>query len=181
MADGEIDVTEYERTFVEHLRTNYANGYYTYCLTLTFKDGTVYADSHPRVGYQEFKKVFSKYMGKRNCAFWMYPEIGKSGRFHYHGLVSFKREAKDFDKFESELRLIKNYMRRKFGLFTLQRVYSMWDEYEVSDMGYYIKCKTLKTDLKRIVHYIVKDINKYGFLQPYILAGIGATAPTIEQ
>lgn len=151
--------------YPEHIRQKYANGYFNYCVTITFKRDNAFSILHPKKAHDKFKNEFTKYALKKGADFIMFPEISKAGALHYHGLLLFK--SSDYTIHEKMLRLFRNYCSRKYGFHNFQRIYSLFTDYEVADIRNYIRKRSLTTSFERIFNYITKDHYPnvvYGFL-----------------
>jgi len=148
---------------IENYDSNYSNGYYRYFVLITFKDGTDYADKHPRDGWKMAVKDIEKYMKKHKYIYEFHPEISSNGRLHCHGFVCCK--SSDYDTHEAELRLVKNYLRRKFGLNTWNRSLSYKTSYKVSDVTKMMKREYTAT-FSEGYKYMWKESEKYPFLKP---------------
>lgn len=157
---------------VDYYDKYYSNGYYRYFVLLTFKDGTAYADKHPRDGWAQFQKDITKYFKKHGMVYEFYPELSVNGRLHCHGFVCFKanehaRPETQYEIHEKELRLIKNYIRRKYGLNTFNRSYSYKMEYSVVDVRRRLTNREYKSTFEEGYKYMIKEVDKYGFLKVF--------------
>jgi len=145
----------------------YDDGYYRYFVLITFKDNTPYADSHPKNGWDKFKRDIWRYLEKHNVVYEMHPELSSNGRLHCHAFMCFKankliENEKQYDYHEAELRLMKNYIRRKFGMNTFNRSYSYRLPYEVSDVRW--QMRKYQATWQEGYDYMVKDDGKYPFM-----------------
>jgi len=148
------------------MRTDYSHGHYNYAVTITFKPDSVYAVKALPVAYGLFRTHFRKYMQKKHIAFYLCNELGTNGRYHLHGILCFKAENNNYKEHDKQLRLVKNYFLRNYGITEWQQITDLWGEYTVTNMRFYIKSHTLKTTLKQVVDYMTKDINDYSFWKP---------------
>jgi len=152
---------------LNELYTLYKNrfqGKYCYCLTVTFKPDISYSLLHPKDAHTEFMSNFSKYAKSHKLEYVMYPELSARGNFHYHGLVAL--DAPDYETHEKKMRIIRNYINRRYGRHSAQHILN-W-----SDSGYKVSLFTKQnymshTTSYNVVKYITKDIGKYGFLLPF--------------
>lgn len=152
-----------------HFNERYANGYYSYFVLITFKDGTPMADLHPSKGVKVFEKMWEGYIKKYKVKYVLYPELSHAGRLHYHGVMCFKASClvsndKQYDFHERELRLLKNWIRRRCGIHNFQRIGSFCTNYQVYDTRRF--GVPLVTSFNKSYQYIIKDFGMYSFMQP---------------
>lgn len=143
----------------------YDKGYYKYAVTITFRDDTPYVKCNPAISQREFKQVFTTYLNKRNIKYKMWPEISKTGRFHYHGFIMFKCESIRYQEHDRDLRLTRNYFNRKFGRQEWQQILSYTEPYDVTSLRFYTKNHTLKTDFTKVYEYTVKEASLFPYLK----------------
>lgn len=143
----------------------YENGYYKYVVTITFRDDLDYCRLSPVKAQVLFKAHITKYLNKRNVLYFLCPEISNNGRFHYHGLFIFKCDATNYKEHEKDIRMIKNYCNRNYGINYWQQIQSFVSEYTVNDIRFYCRSKQLKTTFKNVYDYITKQEKDYPYLK----------------
>lgn len=162
----------------EFYDSKYNNGYYRYFVLITFKDGTPYADQHPLKGWAQFTKDIVKYFNKYKMVYEFYPELSTNGRLHTHGFVCFKANKlvepdKQYDEHEAQLRLIKNYIRRKYGMNTFNRSYSYKMAYKVADVRRFLKGREYTATFTEGYKYMIKEDGKYPFMKVFKNISVG--------
>lgn len=144
----------------ESYRRTFSNGYFGYCLTITFKPNSDYALLHPKEAHQRFRTHFTKYAKKHGFTGIMFPELSVNGLFHYHGLIFQKGK---YEEHEKSLRLFRNYINRNYGRHSCQFIKEYYTDYSTS--VFTRKGLLRSTSFTKIWDYISKDQSKYQFLK----------------
>lgn len=147
----------------KYITTAFINGYYNYSFVITFKPDSNFARLHPAKAHRLFEASFNKYLKRHTTIkYIIFGELSQQGSYHLHGLL-FDKES-DYDKHESRLRLIKNFLNRNYGWQGFQRIYSLTDPYKTTDQRF--RNKQYTTTFEQIWDYITKDIKMFPFLYP---------------
>lgn len=139
----------------DRIKRVYANGWFTFTITITFKPHLSYHSLHPKTAHENFKQVFSSYTNKRGIRFYLCPELSTNGALHYHGFVMFK--GGNYDKFEKTYKLFRNWLSRKFGRSFCQRVYSFHEPYKAENIKSMYHKHESYTSYDKIWKYIHKE------------------------
>lgn len=143
----------------EYIRTTYKNGYYIYDFVLNFKPDSPYDILHPKKGHLKFKEDVTRYFKRyKTVSYIMFPELSEIGKYHIHGLLIDKET--DYDQHIKRMKIICNYIHRKYGWLGKRRIYSMYGEYTTYDIRYKKWCKN---SFERVWEYITKDNDKFKF------------------
>lgn len=135
------------------------NHYWKYNLLITFRE----SHHHPKRDFVDYRLGFQRYCSKHGIEFVAFPELSPAGRFHIHAIILiYGHEVEVHDR---TVRLLRNYIGRKYGWHSMQQIIDYNNDYVVVDNQRFI-FGSATTSFEQVWKYIIKDANKFTFWGP---------------